>query len=100
MNTYFYKINKILSLPGLADKKYKDLSNYELKRRGFRVIGGDLGDLQFSGYTLDKENNRTILNDPYLVTSCEFSEERQYEVAQDILMNSFESIGLETLEHS
>ena len=98
------KITQELSIPALANKKYQDLSLRELDRNGWRVIGGDQGDLYFKGFTLDEENNKTILYNPHLATelACadELTEDEIYDIAMDILMASYASIGAETVEHS
>lgn len=92
-----YRIERELSLPGLANSRYADLSMREM-RRGYRVIGGDRGDLHFGGFTLDE--GKTVLYKPVLVTSHDLNEDEAYEMAEEILRFSYESIGLETVEHS
>ena len=95
-----YPIAEEISLPGLANRRYAILSITEMDRRGYRVIGGDLGDVRFEGFDLDDENGRTVLYNPVLSTTLELSLEEATAVAQNVVMESFESIGLETVEHS
>lgn len=95
-----YPLNDEISVPGLADRRYAILSITEVERCGYRVIGGDLGDVYFEGFDLDHENNRTVLYNPVLVTGLELTVDEATVVAQDVVSESFESIGLETVEHS
>jgi hypothetical protein len=83
-------------VPGLANKKFQDLSSSELDGR---TIGGDKGDLEFRGYTLCEERNRTILHKPVLYARDGLTYDEAKELAQEILDFSFEAIGLETVEH-
>lgn len=92
-----YPILQKLALPGLANPRFADLSLKESKK-GYRVIGGDKGDLLHTGFYLD--HDQTIIHNPILQTTLELTPEEAFEVAQEILMFSFESIGLETVEHS
>ncbi len=94
-----YDITKKLALPGLANPRYRDLSRRESDNGG-RVIGGDLGDLEFYGYELDRDKDETILYGPVLVTQRKLSKKDANQIAYDILMESYASIGLETVEHS
>lgn len=89
-----YSINHELSLPAEANPRYRDLA----MREEIRTIGGDKGDLEFQGYTI--EDGKTILYLPVLVTTLELNEDEAYEIAQTVLLESFESIGVETVEHS
>lgn len=76
----------------------------DLNRResdeGGRVIGGDLGDLEFYGYTLDRDKETTTLYGPVLVTQRKLSKKDANQIAYDVLMESYASIGIETVEHS
>ena len=83
-------------VPGLADKKKQDLSISELDGR---TIGGDKGDLEFQGYTLCEETNRTILHKPVLYSRDGLTYDEARQIAQEILDFSFDSIGIETVEH-
>ena len=91
-----------VSLPGLANPKYQDLSFSELNRRGCRVCGGDKGDVHFKGYVLDEENNRTILHNPELhcFSVDELTQDEANAIAQEVIDFSFEAIGFEAIEHS
>lgn len=101
MNRYTitrYTITQPLTLPQQADPKKADLSFSELKKRDFRAMGGDKGDLEFQGYTI--ENGTTTLYKPVLVTSLQLSPEDAYETAQEVLLNNYQSVGIECVEHS
>lgn len=87
-----------LSLPVAANPKFASLSFSELNKRGCRIIGGDLGDLEFNGYTI--ENGETILDRPVLVTMLDLDNDEIEDISNGILQFSFESIGIETVEHS
>lgn len=89
---------KNLSLPVLANPKYQNLSFTESNKHGHRVIGGDKGDIYFEGYTL--EENSTILYKPILQTLLELNEDEVEDIANEIVQFSFDSIGIETVEHS
>jgi len=89
--------NFALSIPEEANPKHASLNRSELER-GYRVIGGDRGDLHFEGYTV--ESGRTLLYKPVLVTMLGLEDEEAADIAQDILITSFESIGVECVEHS
>lgn len=86
-----------LSIPAQANRRFQDLTRKESEKGG-RIIGGDLGDLRFQGYTV--EDDRTVLNSPELLTSIVMDENEAANVAQSILDASFQSIGVETVEHS
>ncbi len=95
-----YDITKKLVLPELASSRYSELSRREYERDGARVIGGDLGDLEFYGYTLNRGNGTTTLDGPVLVTQRKLSKKDANQIAYDVLMESYGSIGIETVEHS
>lgn len=86
-----YQIKPELSLPGEASERYSNLRFGE----DCRKIGGDLGDLLFEGF--DVVNGNTVLRSPVLVSSLQLGEEEATELASEILLASFDSIGLETL---
>ena len=93
-----YPVKAQLSIPARANPRFADLSAKESEKGG-RIIGGDQGDLRFSGYTLD--GDRTIVDSPVLLTSHEgLSDDDVENIATAVLMESFQSIGAETLEHS
>ena len=96
---YVYFLESELSLPALANPKFKDLSFTEVTKRDCRVIGGDKGDLEFKGYEL--EDGKTFLYKPVVVTTLEgLTDDQVFDVANEILMFSYESIGAECVEHS
>ena len=88
-----YTVGK-LTLPEAANPRFADLSLSE----DHRIIGGDKGDLCFNGYTV--EGDETILYQPVLVTSLELNDDEVQDIAEEILQASFNSIGIETVEHS
>lgn len=93
-----YSVNQELSLPEEANPRFSDLSHKESEAGG-RIIGGDKGDLCFSGYSV--ENGKTILYDPELLTSFgDLTDDEVNDYANEILMESYQSIGIETVEHS
>lgn len=92
-----YPITAELSVPVKANKRYEDLSVVELTKRGYRLIGGDKGDLRFEGYTVHED--RSVLHNPILVTGLALTQEDANQIASDILAESFNSIGAETIEH-
>ena len=92
-----YTVGK-LSLPEQAEPLFADLSLSEVRKSDHRTIGGDKGDLWFCGYTL--ENGETVLYEPVLVTIHELNDDEVQDMAEEILQASYESIGVETVEHS
>lgn len=93
-----YRVTAELSIPVLANPRHKDLSLTEVKN-GYRTIGGDKGDIMFNGFTLDEENNKTILDDPILSTTIEdLTEDEVNNIAVEIVQFSFESLGAESVE--
>jgi len=98
-----YPINNELSLEGEANNRFSCPSGSELdKYHGFsRCIGGDHGDLLFDGF--DVENGKTILSNPHVFSFIDLSDatdDEIHDLAMEILLNSFNSIGLECVEHS
>lgn len=91
-----YTVGK-LTLSEQAEPLYADLSLSEVRKSDHRTIGGDKGDLWFDGYTL--ENGETVLYKPVLVTIHELNDDEVQDMAQEILQASFNSIGIETVEH-
>lgn len=93
-----YDITIELSLPEQANPRFSGLSRRE-RDRGGRVIGGDKGDLYFSGYYV--EDDKTVLLDPELHTGYEnLTEDEVNDYAQEVLNESYGSIGIETVTHS
>ena len=68
-----HKVTIELTLPKKANPKYQNLSLRETQKWGHRIIGGDLADLQFDGYTTT-ENTTTLIN-PMLLTDTEYNED-------------------------
>lgn len=91
-----YKIGS-LSFPWQANSRYSSLSSQELKR-GYRVIGGDRGDIWFDGFGVD--DSGTELAGVVLRTSLELTPEEQREIAVEIMEQAYDSIGAECVEHS
>ncbi len=94
-----YDITRKLAVPGLANPRYQGLNRREAEQGG-RIIGGDWGDLEFYGYDLDYDRDETVLSGPTLISQRKFAKNEAYEVARDILMEAYASIGLEAVEHS
>lgn len=91
-----YKISKPLFLEEKANQRFSELTWNE-QENGGRVIGGDLGDLWFQGYEI--KGNATHLYKPALHTALDLNADDVLSVAWEILMNSYESIGVECVEH-
>lgn len=89
-----------LAVQGLANPRFADLSLGEVRKDNHRIIGGDKGDLWFNGYTLEQDMNQTLLYQAILVTTLELDDDEVQDVAEAILQESFNSIGIETVEHS
>jgi hypothetical protein len=99
-----YPITKPLALPERANPRFADLTTKESERGG-RVIGGDMADLRFLGYTL--RDDTTVLDCPELVTVVDlrgrknpYTDEDLHSLAVQILSESYASIGIECVEHS
>jgi len=97
-----YYINSELTLPEKANLRFSDPSTGELDRAekrggpGIREIGGDRGDVYFDSFSVSKD--KTHLHGAVLRTSYEyFTDEEAAEIAQDIVNESYESIGVETV---
>lgn len=100
-NVMHYRVPGIW-LPGHANPKHQDLSSTEV-RKGHRVIGGDLGDVLFDGYDLETFDTLpvTVLREPVFRTTIEtLTPDEAVEKAQAVIDFSFDSVGLETVEHS
>lgn len=86
-----------LSIPAEAHSRFSTLSTKEVEKG--RVIGGDLSDLRFWGYSV--ENGVTTLASPELTRVDEsWTQDDINSIARAILMESFASIGTECVEHS
>lgn len=96
-------VTRELSIPVEANDRYAGLSLSEIRSdRGCRVIGGDKGDLWFDGYEVAR--GKTIIYKPCVYGfSHDFQEWDADEVddlAEEILLEAFESVGVECVEHS
>ena len=101
MTGRLYRIREDLTIPEAASVRYAELALNELNRHNGwgRCIGGDRGDLFFDGYRV--KGNTTILYNPALRTTIvDLSSDEAFEIASEILAASFESIGVECVEHS
>ena len=85
-----------LSFPWKASLRDRDLSSTELKR-GYRVIGGDKGDVRFRGYDVDEAGTElvgvTLLSHVAVTANAR-------EIAEQVVSEAFDSIGVECVEHS
>ena len=96
-----YRITLPVTLPECADIAYHNLSLSEVRRGDCRTIGGDRADVEFRGYTLDYDAKTTTLHDVSLVGAVEcLTDTEARDLAQSIVDRSYESIGIETVEHS
>jgi len=94
-----YNVKEPLQIPARANERYADLSLTELQKRGYRVIGGDRGDLRFEGFTVE-DDGKTTLYRPVLHTSFEdLTDDEVQEIAEEVLAEAFDSIGAEAVEH-
>ena len=94
-------VKRQLSIPAVANARYADLSLKEQdKGDGWRVCPGEHGDLYFDGFWI--EGGKTIIANPHLkyFGTDELAEEKAADIAEDILMTAFNSIGAECVEHS
>lgn len=87
-----------LSFDWQADPRYADLSLTEQNRRGFRVVGGDRGDVRFNGYDVDDKG--THLCGVRLLSSLDLTADEAREIATEVIEQAYESIGAECVEHS
>lgn len=95
-----FKIDQ-LSLPGVPDTmRYSDLDFSEVSNRGYRIIGGDKGDLWHEGYSVDDNNQITYVHKPFLKTGLDLTPEEADEIAREVLQEAFDSVGWECLYHS
>lgn len=81
-----------------ANKRFESLSSFEQKR-GYRVVGGNHGDVRFDGFAVSETG--TELCDVRFVTSLEhLSESEAGRLAREVVEEAFASIGAECVEHS
>lgn len=99
-----YPIERELSLPETANPRHgapslTEVIRAEKRGRGFpRWIGGDKGDLGFHGYTV--EGDRTVLDRPVLSTCLDdLNADEAAEIAEEVLLNAYASVGTEAVEH-
>lgn len=78
-----------------ANRRFAELSWREINSQyGYRVLGGDVGDLCFEGFEVQK--GKTELVRPRLFTLIDYYDEDEVnEQAQNILDRAYESVGLE-----
>lgn len=95
MNTYLIQD---LTFPWKANPRHGDLTLAEQKRRGYRVLGGNRGDLWFDGYVVDETG--TELASARLRTSLDLTPEEAHEIAVEVVEEAYESVGEECVEHS
>jgi len=111
-----YHLQSAFVIDEAANPRFGTPSTSEVKRaeterhhHGFnRVIGGDRGDLLFDGYEV--VDGKTILSNPAVSTNLLFRGDRSSELSQgdgtveelarEIFEVAFDSIGIETVEHS
>jgi len=90
-----YKILRLLVIPEEASSRFADLSVGEESRR----IGGDRGNLVHMGYVTD--GGFTALHKPILVTDLKgLSDDEAFNIADGILMRSYETIGIECVMYN
>ena len=87
-----------LSIPVEANQRFSTLTRKECDKG--RIIGGDLGDLRFWGFTTQKD--RTVLVNPESLRDDfeGWTNDEINNLAQSILDASYASIGAECIEHS
>lgn len=86
-----YEVKPDLVLLGRADHRRAELGRNE----SVRTIGGDLGDLDITGYTV--EEDQTVVHGGVLHTTLELDEEEAHTVASQVLKECYASIGLEAI---
>ena len=86
-----------LRFPWKANIRYADLSPKE-SNRGYRVIGGNRGDVRFNGFETD--DNGTELGGVRLFSALDLTKDEALEIATEIVGECYESIGTECVEHS
>lgn len=100
-----YPVTCQLYIEAEANSRYSDPSTKEIERAeaegrpGTRVIGGDQGDLYFDSYVA--HSNRTYLSGAVLRTSHDdLTNDEANCMADQILKEAFDAIGIECVEHS
>jgi hypothetical protein len=109
-----YYLQNPFVIDAAANPRFGDPSISEVKRAETvayfhgcnRVLGGDLGDLVFDGYEVVA--GQTILSNPGVWSEQHFWAPHQEqptdaevsELAWEIFHESFDNIGIETVEHS
>ena len=83
-----------------ADPHKGPLTFTEIRKRGFRVIGGDKGDLRFDGYSANPDGTEVELARAELVSELELSLDEVAVIALDVLAEAWESIGEEAMQGS
>jgi len=90
-----------ITIPQRANPRFADASTSERRRaetngHGFaRVIGGDMGDLLFDGYSVD--GDETTVEFTLRTTMPKLTNEEAQGIGQTILDEAMASIGLEAI---
>lgn len=95
---YLVEIPLSIICEKIPDLKKQDLSLSE--KNDYRIIGGDLHDLHFQGFTYNHETKEAFLKNPILTRVKDktyLDEEEVFQLAQNVLLESFDSIGIECL---
>lgn len=102
MSTNYYPVERELTIPKLANRRYEDPSSSEVDavnrgyRYDYRVIGGDKGDLYFCGFNVREPDGDTVINGPTLATSMSVTTQEEIDaIAEEILAEAFYSIGVD-----
>ena len=96
-----FEVKEPLILEEVANLRYATLSANEAKNRGYRVIGGDRGDLCFTGYDVDRSEGTTTLENVSVRTKIEgLNDDELYDLAREILSEAYCSVGIECIYHS
>ena len=102
MTIYIFDNDQQVSISVPANPRCGQIGIHEKERYDgwYRIIGGAEGDLLFDGYEVT-DKGETILHDPAIVTCHDdLTDDDVQDLAIEILMFSFESIGIECVEHS
>lgn len=86
-----------LAFPWIASGRGRDLT-YTEQKRGYRVLGGDKGDIRFRGYDTDEAGTELIGVE--LRTYLNLSDSEAREIAIGIVEEAYVSVGTECVEHS
>lgn len=84
-----------LSLPVAADPTRGSQTFQEIQHGHPRIIGGDKGDILFDGYSV--EGGMTFLSSPVLRTSLDISPSLAQSIAEEVMLEAYQSIGTDCL---